>query len=126
MIAHVALEAIGYDQTHLPFIGSEFWKLMPWVAEVVGHTSTEAFRLRFLERTIRFEDSNSKMSRGVMFHFYPDTGKCYAGFRRTSWKSSGRYFFRVLDDCRIVEISEEEAHSWAEKLDWEKTCSPLA
>lgn len=126
MIAHVALEAIGYDMTQIPFIGSDFWNLMPWVAEVVGHTSTEAFRLRFLERTIRFEDSNSKMSRGVMFHFYPDTGKCYAAFRRTSWKSSDRFFFRVSQDGGIIEISESEAHSWAEKLDWEKTCSPLA
>lgn len=126
MIAHVVLEAIGYDQTQLPFSGSEVWKLMPWVAEVVGHTSTEALRLRFLERDIRFEESNSTMSRGVMFHFYPETGKCYAAFRRTSWKSSDRYFFRVLDDCRIVEISEEEAHSWAEKSDWGKTCSQPA
>lgn len=123
MIAHIQLEAIGYNQTKLPLgFGREAWKLMPWVAEILGHTTTEALKLNFLERKIRFEESNSKMSRGVMFHFYPETGKCYAAFRSTSWKSSDRFFFRVKDDCEILEISESEAHSWAEKLDWEKTC----
>lgn len=114
MLAHIELEAIGYNCKML--------KIMPWVAEILGLWSSGKLRLKFIERNIRFEQSNSKMSRGVMFNFYPETGKCYAGLKNTSWKHSPRFYFRVADDGEIIEITEEEAHLWATKLDWEKTC----
>ena len=124
MLSHIQLEAIGFDQTKLPLgFGAAAWKQMPWCAEVVGLYSTGAFCLRFLERKIDFDESNSKMSRGVLFHFYPETGKRYAAMRRLSWRHLERFWFRVADDGAIVEIDETEARAWAEKLDWEKTCS---
>lgn len=127
MIAHIQLEAIGFDQTKLKLgLGKQAWKLMPWCAEITGLYSTGAFCLRFLDRQIRFEESNSKMSRGVMFHFYPETGRCYAAFRRTSWRNMERFWFRVSDDGAMVEITESEARTWAEKLGLEKTCSMQA
>ena len=124
MLAHIQFEAIGFNQTKLPMgFGREAWQSMPWCAEVVGLYSAGALCLRFLERKITFEESNSKMSRGVLFHFYPETGRRYAAFRRTSWQHCERFWFRVGGDGAIIEIDESEARSWAEKLDWEKTCS---
>ncbi len=123
MYAHISVEAIGYDATRIPILGVHAWKLMPWVAEIEGLYSTGAFALKFLERQVRFDEANSKLSRGVVFHFYPRTCLHYEAFRRTSWGHSERYFFRVSESAEIVEESESEARAWAEKLDWERTCS---
>lgn len=69
----------------------------PWIAEIIGTHPGYRFDRRFIKAQKDYSGGNSKGSRGVMLHFVVEDGRPYEVSKRTSWKGSSRYFFRVTN-----------------------------
>lgn len=79
----------------------------PWIAEITGMHPTYRFNRRFVKAQKDYSAGNSKGSRGVILHFVVEEGRPYEVSKRTSWKGSNHYFFRVQDGLE-VKLTEQE------------------
>lgn len=92
----------------------------PWVAEIVGLRWDGRLERRFLRPNRDYRNANSLGSRGVYFYYLLDEGPIYEVFARTSWKSSERYFLRIVNG-QEERIDQEEVLRWLGKLASEST-----
>lgn len=79
----------------------------PWIAEIIGMHPTYRFERKFVKPQKDYSDGNSKGSRGVMLYFVVEEGRLYEISKRTSWKGSSRYFFRI-ENGREEKLTEQE------------------
>lgn len=83
----------------------------PWVAEIVGRGQF-GFRREFLRPNIDRSASNSKGTRGVMYHWALKLNRVYEAYRRTSWSASERMFLRANAEGTVDQISRKEVEAW--------------
>lgn len=127
MKAMLKLEAIGDNATQmlrlwrnvideaLPGLGRATIGSAPpscWVAEIIGHDPKYKWQRNFLRGTKDYSESNSVGSRGIYIYYWLDYGHIYDVKQPVSWKRTLRYFCRVTDDGKIVEIDESEIDQW--------------
>lgn len=77
----------------------------PWLAVIKGKCQKYGFKREFV-REDRFSSharSNGTGSRGVWTRWFIDTspGVIYEFYRKTSWRSSERYFFHFVDGQKV-------------------------
>jgi hypothetical protein len=135
MPASICLEAIGDDATQMHRLygrvlddsfGSGIGNSLLgraarrcWVARITGLDKRYGFRREFIRGQTDYSQANSIGSRGVFIWYHLADSGLYEIKAPQSWRSSRRYFARVVDN-RVVEISRERAVSAA--ADMEHRC----
>lgn len=86
----------------------------PWVAKIIGLSKKYGFVREFLHGKKDLAKSSGSGNRGVYLRFVVDSGVLYEVKRRTSWRSSERFFF-VFDNGEMTKLTKQEAVEWLQK-----------
>lgn len=102
---HLSLEAI--DDANQQQFRSMGYKPRAWVAQVMGRDGRGRWTRAFLDGARDYSSANSIGSRGVTINFTLEEGPIYEVSAPKTWRSTDRYFCRVIEGT-IQRMEESE------------------
>lgn len=111
--AAAAVEARPDAGAHTaPWFAEKIGDTAPWLAEITGRDPDFVYSREFIRPQRDYRRSNSRGTRGVVFHWVLEPNRVYEALEPISHRRQERVFLRATPEGDTVEITREEVEAW--------------